>query len=395
MQSYSIKVFTGPDIDIIQHCRDYVHILDALNDKWDKVTQDQQEFLKSDEQQRLNRYSDFFLVFMRKCDGFKQVIDQFKQLLASTEKLPDAKRAAQLREHLFDKTLNESTDVKIILDGLVGFYSSPRGNLLKAKDFFDGNALCHGTLALIPGNKAACDYIVKPERVDSVLGGSTWHGQPHLRIDRSRVGLCPSCLESLLKMRIESHHTFLAKIRSSLASNQNSPHAKAAAEKEKQLMLELITLQNDLEKATMAKSALEKIGAETLHNPDEGQTCQTGGADEEDEELMSILQQESLLNPLGSHGDKQDERRNDVSFDNAEESSNSEQSDVSIESVRLTRAVKKKATAKRNEADKNVSTQRKNATETPLTSQQKTKLKKSSSKPSDTKCTDSLSCSKQ
>jgi hypothetical protein len=45
------------------------------------------------------------------------------------------KRATQLREQFFDKTSNESTDVKIILDGLVGFYSSPRGNLLKAKDF--------------------------------------------------------------------------------------------------------------------------------------------------------------------------------------------------------------------------------------------------------------------
>ena len=256
MQSYSIKVFTGPDVDIIQYCRDYVHILDAHNDKYDLITQDQREFLKADEQQRLTKYSNPFLVFMRKYNGFKEVIDQFKHLLANTEQMPETKRSAQFRERLFDKTSNEPTDAKIILDGFIGFYSSPRGNLLKEKDYFDGHAFCYGALTLIPGNKAACDYIISPEKVDTLLGGSSWHGQPHLRNDRSRVGLCPACLESLLKMRIESHHTFLMKIRNSLANNKNSPHAKAATEKEKQLTLELSTLQHDLEKIIVAKSAL-------------------------------------------------------------------------------------------------------------------------------------------
>jgi hypothetical protein len=76
--------------DIIQYCRDYIHNLDALKDKYDLITRDQREFLKSDEQ-TLTKYSDCFFVFMRKCDGFKQVIVQFKHLFASTEQMLDEK----------------------------------------------------------------------------------------------------------------------------------------------------------------------------------------------------------------------------------------------------------------------------------------------------------------
>ncbi len=230
--------------------------MESLDDKTDLIRRDEQEFRKLDQQQRIAKYSEPFVNFMHKCEGVKEVGDQFTNWIASAEHLPEIKRVAQLRERIFDKASNEPTDAKIILDGFVGFYSSPRGNLLKMKDFFDSHALCYGSMAMIPGNKTACDYIVKPERVDNVLGGNSWHGQPHLRNDRSRVGLCPSCLESLLKMRIESHHTFLTKIRNSLASNKDSPHAKAATEKEKQLKNELSSLQNDLERVSAAKLAL-------------------------------------------------------------------------------------------------------------------------------------------
>ncbi len=108
-------------------------------------------------------------------------------------------------------------------------------------------------------------------------------------------------------------------------------------------------------------------------------------------ELMSILQQESTQD-LRSHEDKHEEK--DVPFDEGE-SSNSEQSESKgknrrqhvvdfntrkhfSESVRLTRAAKKKATTKRNELEKDKSTPRKSAPKVPplLLSQQKTKLKK-------------------
>lgn len=245
--------------DVIQYCRDYVHILDAHNDKYDLITQDQREFLKSDKQQRLTKY--IATLSSPSCTSVKNL----NKLLTNSSTCLQVrnrywmKRAAQLREHLLDKMSNEPTDSKIILDGLVGFYSSPRGNLLKRKNYFADHAFCYGVLALVPGSKTACDYIVKPEKV---LGGSLWHGQPHLRNDRTRVGLCPSCLESLVKMRIEARNTFLVKIRNSLASNKNSPHAKAAIEKEKQLTLELSSLQNDLEGATVAKLALVSIRME-------------------------------------------------------------------------------------------------------------------------------------
>jgi hypothetical protein len=194
-------------------------ILDSLNDKFDLMHQDEQEFRKLDRQQRITKYSEPFAIFMHNCEGVRGVLNQVTHWLSSSEQLPDIKKAAQLRERLFDKASNEPTDAKIILDGLIGFYSSPRGKLLKMKDFSDSHACCYGALTLIPGNKTACDYIIKPERVAKVLGGNSWHGQPHLRNDCSRVGLCPSCLESLLNMRIESHQNFLTKIRSSLATN--------------------------------------------------------------------------------------------------------------------------------------------------------------------------------
>jgi hypothetical protein len=43
---------------------------------------------------------------------------------------------------------------------------------------------------------------------------------------------------------------------------------------------------------------------------------------------MCILQQESMLDSIGSHEDKQE--RNDMPFDNEDESSNSEQNNGSI-----------------------------------------------------------------
>ncbi len=134
--------------------------------------QEEQEFINSE--QKKTKFSRPFLAFMQKSVLLKwnEVIEQFKQLLISTEELTETKRAAQLREYLFNKAANnEPTDAKIVLDGLVAFYSSTRGNLLKMQDYFDSHACCYGALMLIPGNKAACDYIVKPERVDQVLGG--------------------------------------------------------------------------------------------------------------------------------------------------------------------------------------------------------------------------------
>jgi hypothetical protein len=73
----------------------------------------------------------------------------------------------------------------------------------KRRIFYDGHALCNGTLMLIPAIRR------HPNTLSSVKSrhssrGNLWHGQPHLRNDRSRVGLRPSCLESLLKMRIDS-----------------------------------------------------------------------------------------------------------------------------------------------------------------------------------------------
>ncbi len=58
-----------------------------------------------------------------------------------------------------------------------------------------------------------------------------------------------------------------------------------ATEKEKQLTLELRTLQNDLEMVNVVKSALVSDMCRHLENqPDEGQTSHTGGVDEEDTE---------------------------------------------------------------------------------------------------------------
>jgi hypothetical protein len=348
--------------------------LDAFKESYDPIIQDQHEFqnLKSDQQ--CNKYSHPFQAFMNKSKGFRDVIERFKQLLASTEQLPETKRASQLRELLFDKVSSEPTDIKIILDGLVGFYSSPRGNSLKEKNYFDSHACCYGVLTLIPGNKAACDYVVNPEGVDKVLGGNSWHGQPHLRNDRSQVGLCPTCLESLLKMKIDSHHTFLAKIRTSLASNKNSPYAKAATEKEKQLTHELSSLQNNLESVIAAKSMFvvppstpEKIVEETEAQPN-GQSSPKDEADEADMELLSILQQDSMFDSIRSDEDKQD-----IPFDQEDESSNSEQS-KSIESVRVTRAGKKKSAKKREPNREDNSPQQKTASKTRAITSQKLKL---------------------
>jgi hypothetical protein len=366
--------------------------LDAFKESYDPIIQDQHEFqnLKSDQQ--CNKYSHPFQAFMNKSKGFREAIERFKQLIESTEQLPETKRASQLRELLFDKVSSEPTDIKIILDGLVGFYSSPRGNSLKEKNYFDSHACCYGALTLIPGNKAACDYVVNPEGVDKVLGGNSWHGQPHLRNDRSQVGLCPACLESLLKMKIDSHHTFLVKIRTSLASNKNSPYAKVATEKEKQLTLELSSLQNNLESVIAAKSmfvvppsAPEKIVEETESQPN-GQSSPKDEADEADMELLSILQQDSMFDSIRSDEDKQD-----IPFDQEDESSNSEQSKSigkeawnkismklihynHLESVRVTRAGKKKSAKKREPNREDNSPQQKTASKTRAITSQKLKL---------------------
>jgi hypothetical protein len=79
------------------------------------------------------------------------------------------------------------------------------------------------------------------------------------------------------------------------------------------------------------KQSQEKPGAETL--PDVGLTSQTDGVDEGDEELMCILQQDSMLDSIGSHEDKQE--RNEMPFDNEDESNNSEQNNGSIGKNRM------------------------------------------------------------
>jgi hypothetical protein len=74
---------------------------------------------------------------MNKSKGFREVIERFKQLIESTEQLPEIKRGSQITRVPFRQELE-----RIILDGLVGFYgfySSPLGNLLKAKDFLMAN----------------------------------------------------------------------------------------------------------------------------------------------------------------------------------------------------------------------------------------------------------------